>query len=125
VVLLSQEELVQTAKCATAHKDAELPHKASKHGAKLTKTCKVIKIRKKLKTEVLVRKLQPFKGYYRQAATELPMNVQAANAVRQSSCGSLNSSRFKARAAGKVVSAKLREVWLIQQEQEGSRVYCV
>jgi hypothetical protein len=121
VVLLSCEEPVQTAKCATAHKDAELPHNASKQCAELTKTCKVIKIRKKLKTEVLVRKLQPFKGYNRQAAAELAMKVQAANAVDRSSCGSLSSSRFRARAAGKFVSAKLREVWLIQQEQEGSR----
>jgi len=71
----------------------------------------VIKIRKKLKIEVLVKKLQPFKGY----------NRQAANAVDRSSCGSLNSSRFKVRVAGKVVSAKLREVWLIQREQEGGR----
>jgi hypothetical protein len=81
----------------------------------------VIKIWKKLKTEVLVRKLQPFKGYNSQAATELAMKVQAANFVDRSSCGSLNSSKFKAKAIGKVVSAKFRKVRLIQQEQEGGR----
>jgi hypothetical protein len=108
-VFPSCEEPVQTVKSATAHKDAELSRKASKHGAELTNTCKAINIQRKVKTEVLVRKLQPIKGYNRQAATELAMKVQAANAVDQSSCGSPKSSRFKAAATGKVIGVKLRK----------------
>jgi len=118
VVFRSCEEPVQAVKSATVHKDAEFSQKASKHGAELTNTCKAINIQRKVKTEVSVRKLQPIKGYNRQAATELAMTVQAANAVDQSSCGSPKSSRFKAIAAGKVIGVKLRKVWVIKHEQE-------
>ncbi len=118
MVCPSCEEPAQTVKSATAHKDAELSQKASKHGAELTNTCKAINIQRKVKTEVSVRKLQLIKGYNRQAVTELAMKVQAANAVDRSSCGSPKSSRFKAIATGKVIGVKLRKVWVIKHEQE-------
>jgi hypothetical protein len=60
-MLLSHKKSVHITNCAIAHKDSKLPHKTNKHGEKLTKTYKVIKIWKRLKIEMLAKKLQPFK----------------------------------------------------------------